>query len=68
MFLTKFVKTGRFPFEIESLDLIPNQETLRAFKEIKELLQETQLGNNENLSYYFERIEKEALGEAHADI
>ena len=40
IFLTRFVKTGKFPFEIETIDHQPNEETLKAFKETDEMINE----------------------------
>lgn len=60
IFLTRFVKTGKFPFEIETLDYQPNKETQEAFKETEEMIQQDNLNNTENLQTYFERMKKEA--------
>ncbi|MFQ7236789.1 MAG: type II toxin-antitoxin system RelB/DinJ family antitoxin [Enterococcus hulanensis] len=60
IFLTRFVKTGKFPFEIETLDYQPNMETQEAFKETEEMIQQDDLNNSENLQTYFERMKKEA--------
>lgn len=60
IFLTRFVKTGKFPFEIETLDYQPNKETQEAFKETEEMIQQDDLNNSENLQTYFERMKKEA--------
>jgi len=60
IFLTRFVKTGKFPFEIETLDYQPNKETQEAFKETEEMIQQDDLNNTENLQTYFERMKKEA--------
>lgn len=60
IFLTRFVKTGKFPFEIETLDYQPNKETQEAFKETQEMIQQDDLNNSENLQTYFERMKKEA--------
>lgn len=59
IFLTRFVKTGKFPFEIETLDYQPNKETQEAFKETEEMIQQDDLNNSENLQTYFERMKKE---------
>ncbi|MDT2659630.1 type II toxin-antitoxin system RelB/DinJ family antitoxin [Enterococcus hulanensis] len=60
IFLTRFVKTGKFPFEIETLDYQPNKETQEAFKETEEMIQQDDLNNSEDLQTYFERMKKEA--------
>ncbi|MBO0413512.1 type II toxin-antitoxin system RelB/DinJ family antitoxin [Enterococcus hulanensis] len=60
IFLTRFVKTGKFPFEIETLNYQPNKETQEAFKETEEMIQQDDLNNSENLQTYFERMKKEA--------
>ena len=60
IFLTRFVKTGKFPFEIETIDHQPNKETLKAFKETDEMINQGNLGNNEELQAYFDRMKKEA--------
>jgi DNA-damage-inducible protein J len=60
IFLTRFVKTGKFPFEIETIDHQPNEETLKAFKETDEMINQGNLGNNEELQAYFDRMKKEA--------
>lgn len=59
IFLTRFVKTGKFPFEIETIDHQPNKETLKAFKETDEMINQGNLGNNEELQAYFDRMKKE---------
>ena len=43
IFLTRFVKTGKFPFEIETIDHQPNKETLKAFKETDEMINQGNL-------------------------
>lgn len=60
IFLTRFVKTGKFPFEIETLDYQPNKETQEAFKETEEMIRRDDLNNSEDLQTYFERMKKEA--------
>lgn len=60
IFLTRFVKTGKFPFEIETLDYQPNKETQEAFKETEEMIRQDDLNNSEDLQTYFERMKKEA--------
>lgn len=60
IFLTRFVKTGKFPFEIETLDYQPNKETQEAFKETEAMIQQDDLNNTEDLQTYFERMKKEA--------
>lgn len=60
IFLTRFVKTGKFPFEIETLDYQPNKETQEAFKETEEMIRQDDLNNTEDLQTYFERMKKEA--------
>ena len=60
IFLTRFVKTGKFPFEIETIGHQPNEETLKAFKETDEMINQGNLGNNEELQAYFDRMKKEA--------
>ena len=57
---TSVVKTGKFPFEIETIDHQPNEETLKAFKETDEMINQGNLGNNEELQAYFDRMKKEA--------
>ena len=59
IFLTRFVKTGKFPFEIETLDYQPNKETQEAFKETEEMIRQDDLNNTEDLQTYFERMKKE---------
>ena len=59
IFLTRFVKTGKFPFEIETIDHQPNKETLKAFKQTDEMINQGNLGNNEELQAYFDRMKKE---------
>lgn len=68
IFLTKFVKTGKFPFEIETLSYQPNSETLQAFKETDSLVERNDLDNSEDLSSYFNRMKKEAFEEEHAEL
>ncbi|MBO0454616.1 type II toxin-antitoxin system RelB/DinJ family antitoxin [Candidatus Enterococcus murrayae] len=65
IFLTRFVKTGKFPFEIEMPESTPNQETIRAFRETEQMIQQNDLKeNDESLTDYFERIAKEANSNA----
>lgn len=68
IFLTKFVKTGKFPFDIETLSYQPNDETLQAFKETSSLIEQEDVTNNEELTSYFNRMEKEAFEEKHAEL
>ncbi|EJZ8466740.1 type II toxin-antitoxin system RelB/DinJ family antitoxin [Enterococcus faecalis] len=66
IFLTKFVKTGKFPFDIETTSYQPNEETLQAFKETETLIEKGNLKNEESLSAYFDRMKKESLEESNA--
>ncbi|KAF1294182.1 type II toxin-antitoxin system RelB/DinJ family antitoxin [Candidatus Enterococcus leclercqii] len=68
IFLTKFVKTGKFPFDIETPSFQPTVETLKAFKETERFIEKNDLTNQEDLNSYFERMKKEAVGEAHAEL
>lgn len=63
IFLTRFVKTGKFPFEIE-VDYQPNEESLKAFQETEQMIAQGNLENAETLQGYFERLEKEANSNA----
>ncbi|EOH90939.1 type II toxin-antitoxin system RelB/DinJ family antitoxin [Enterococcus pallens] len=64
IFLTKFVKTGKFPFEIEVVDYQPNSETKQAFEETAEMIKHSDLKNDEDLADYFSRMKKEAHEES----
>ncbi|EGO8494298.1 TPA: type II toxin-antitoxin system RelB/DinJ family antitoxin [Enterococcus faecalis] len=66
IFLTRFVNTGKFPFDIETTSYQPNTETIQAFEETKELIEKGNLKNNESLSAYFERMKKEVSEETDA--
>lgn len=66
IFLTRFVNTGKFPFDIETTSYQPNTETIQAFEETKELIEKDNLKNNESLSAYFERMKKEVSEETDA--
>jgi DNA-damage-inducible protein J len=44
MFLLKFIKTGKFPFEIKVPEYTPNAETLAAFAETEEMLRTGNFG------------------------
>jgi DNA-damage-inducible protein J len=66
IFLTRFVKTGKFPFEIESFDYQPNEETKKAFEETAEMIKRSDLENEEDLNSYFSRMKQEADDEMHA--
>lgn len=68
IFLTKFVKTGKFPFDIETLSYQPNNETLEAFKETDNLIKRNDLANAEDLNSYFNRMKKEAVEEENAEL
>lgn len=68
IFLTKFVKTGKFPFDIETDSFQPTNETAQAFKETERLIEKGNLANNEDLNDYFTRMKKEALEEEHAEL
>ncbi|MDA9462063.1 hypothetical protein B835_1991 [Enterococcus mundtii 3F] len=68
IFLTKFVKTGKFPFDIETLSYQPTNDTLQAFKETENLIAHNDLVNNEDLKNYFSRMKKEAVEEEHAEL
>lgn len=68
IFLTKFVKTGKFPFDIETLSFQPNKQSLQAFKETNSLIGLSDLDNNEDLNSYFNRMKKEAVEEEHAEL
>lgn len=68
IFLTRFVKTGKFPFEIETTSFQPNEETLEAFQETDKLIKSNNLTNTEDLNAYFARMEKEAIEEADAEL
>ncbi|MGM0125957.1 hypothetical protein IGI37_003358 [Enterococcus sp. AZ194] len=67
LFLTKFVKTGKFPFDIETLSFQPTDETVSAFKETDSLITNKDLVNNEDLSSYFTRMNREASEEERAE-
>lgn len=66
IFLTRFVKTGKFPFEIETLEYQPNEETKKAFEETTEMIKNSNLKNEENLNSYFSRMKKDAEEESNA--
>ena len=66
IFLTRFVKTGKFPFEIEVFDYQPNEETKKAFEETAEMIKRSDLENEEDLNSYFSRMKREADEEMHA--
>ncbi|PTQ81426.1 DNA-damage-inducible protein J [Trichococcus patagoniensis] len=66
IFLTRFVKTGKFPFEIESFDYQPNEETKKAFEETTDMIKRSDLENEEDLNSYFSRMKREADEEMHA--
>ncbi|WP_321378711.1 type II toxin-antitoxin system RelB/DinJ family antitoxin [Trichococcus shcherbakoviae] len=66
IFLTRFVKTGKFPFEIEAFDYQPNEETKKAFEETTEMIKRSDLENEEDLNSYFSRMKREADEEMHA--
>lgn len=68
IFLTRFVKTGKFPFDIETVSFHPTNETLQAFKETKEIIEKNELSNQEDLNDYFTRMKKEAFEEEHAEL
>ncbi len=68
IFLTKFVKTGKFPFDIETFEYEANQVTLSAFKETEKMIEENNLRNDEKLDDYFKRITKEAEEESHVEL
>ncbi len=68
IFLTKFVKTGKFPFDIETLSFKPTAETAQAFKETAKLIEQKDLANNEDLDSYFARMKKEAAEESHVEL
>ncbi|MBO1306917.1 type II toxin-antitoxin system RelB/DinJ family antitoxin [Enterococcus sp. 669A] len=68
MFLTKFVKTGKFPFEIETVNYRPNDDTIQAFKETEDMIKKDDLVNDEDLNSYFDRMKKEAAEESHAEL
>lgn len=68
IFLTKFVKTGKFPFDIEADLFRPTDETSKAFSETKHLIEQNDLANQENLSDYFIRMKREALEEKNAKL
>lgn len=59
IFLTRFVKTGKFPFEIETVDFYPNKESIEAFKETEQMIENGNLENTEELQEYFNRMKKE---------
>lgn len=68
IFLTRFVKTGKFPFDIETISYQPNAETLQVFKERESLIEHTDLENGEDLASNFDRMTKESVGEEHAEL
>lgn len=68
IFLTRFVKTGKFPFDIETISYQPNTETLQAFKETENLIERMDSENSEDLASYFDRMTKEAVEEEHAEL
>lgn len=68
IFLTKFVKTGKFPFDIETLSFQPTNETLQAFKETESIIERKDLINSEDLNSYFNRMKKEVVEEEHAEL
>lgn len=68
IFLTRFVKTGKFPFNIETNSYEPNSETLKAFKETEEIIKQQDLKNNESLDDYFQRMKKETFEDWHAGL
>ena len=66
IFLTRFVKTGKFPFESEAIDYQPSEETKEAFEETAEMIKRSDLENKEDLNSYFSRMKREADEEMHA--
>ena len=58
MFLTRFVKTGKLPSEIETAGHSPNEETLKAFKETEKMIEQGNLTNTEEVQAYFDRMKK----------
>lgn len=68
LFLTKFVKTGKFPFDIETVSSQPTNESLQAFEETKHIIKQHDLVNQEDLSDYFARMKKEAFEEENAEL
>ncbi|EGO2842925.1 type II toxin-antitoxin system RelB/DinJ family antitoxin [Enterococcus faecalis] len=68
IFLNSFVKTGKFPFDIETISYQPNTETLQAFKETENLIERMDLENGEDLDSYFGRMTKESVKEEHAKL
>lgn len=61
IFLTRFVKTGKFPFEIETIENEPNNETISAFQETENILKNGSEKNDESLTDYFSRMKKEVI-------
>lgn len=66
--LTKFVKTGKFPFEIETAPFQPNEETVQAFAETDRLIKKNNIQNTEDLSSYFNRMNAEVIEEENAEL
>ncbi|WP_189372413.1 hypothetical protein [Enterococcus sp. OL5] len=46
----------------------PTNETLQAFKETKEIIEKSDLSNQEDVNDYFTRMKKEAFEEEHAEL
>jgi DNA-damage-inducible protein J len=60
VFLLKFIKTGKFPFEIEVPEYTPNAETLAAFAETEEMLRTGNFTNiDESVGDFFVRMRRE---------
>lgn len=66
IFLTKFTKTGKFPFEIEIVDDEYNEETLSAIEETEKIIKQGVPIDDESLNSYFDRMKSEAKEEEDA--
>jgi DNA-damage-inducible protein J len=63
IFLTQFVRTGKFPFQIEVPTEQPNDETLAAFTETEQILSQNHSDNKERLTDYRRRMRQEVKDE-----
>ncbi|MFT8411822.1 MAG: type II toxin-antitoxin system RelB/DinJ family antitoxin [Schleiferilactobacillus perolens] len=63
IFLTQFVRTGKFPFQIEVPTEQPNDKTLAAFTETAQILSQNHSDNKEPLTDYRRRMRQEVIDE-----
>ncbi|WP_071130544.1 type II toxin-antitoxin system RelB/DinJ family antitoxin [Enterococcus timonensis] len=68
IFLTRFVQTGEFPFEIKIIKKEFNEESLQAFSETAKIIQEKPAANTESLDDYFAKMKTQTLGQEDAGL